>query len=100
MLETLGNLGDFVGGIAVVLSLLYVAFQIREGRRQRRAQALQDRISMRTGIWSDRQDKVALREALRKLTVSGRIGREIAPAALDELDKLDEQERTALGTCG
>ena len=28
-LEDLGNLGDFIGGIAVVASLIYLAFQIR-----------------------------------------------------------------------
>ncbi len=29
MLEDLGNIGDFVGGIAVVVSLVYLAYQIR-----------------------------------------------------------------------
>jgi len=29
-LETLGNLGDFVGGIAVVVTLIYLALQIRQ----------------------------------------------------------------------
>jgi hypothetical protein len=29
-LETLGNVGEFVGGIAVIASLLYLAFQIRQ----------------------------------------------------------------------
>ncbi len=28
-LQDLGNIGDFVGGIAVVISLVYLAFQIR-----------------------------------------------------------------------
>jgi len=28
-IETLGNLGDFVGGLAVIASLLYLAVQIR-----------------------------------------------------------------------
>jgi hypothetical protein len=30
MLEALGNLGDFIGGIAVVVTLIYLAFQIRQ----------------------------------------------------------------------
>jgi hypothetical protein len=29
MLEDLGNIGDFVGGLAVVITLIYLAFQIR-----------------------------------------------------------------------
>ena len=33
-LEDLANLGELVGGIAVVLSLLYLAFQIRQNTRQ------------------------------------------------------------------
>lgn len=30
MLEALGNLGDFIGGIAVVATLLYLAVQVRQ----------------------------------------------------------------------
>lgn len=30
MLETLGNLGDFVGGIAVVVTLVYLVIQVRQ----------------------------------------------------------------------
>jgi hypothetical protein len=29
ILETLGNLGDFIGGIAVVVTLIHLALQIR-----------------------------------------------------------------------
>lgn len=36
-METLGNLGDFVGGIAVVVTLVYVALQIRQNTRATRA---------------------------------------------------------------
>jgi hypothetical protein len=31
--ETLGNLGDFVGGIAVVVTLVYLAVQVRQNTR-------------------------------------------------------------------
>lgn len=34
MLEDLGNLGDFLGGIAVIATLLYLAIQIRQNTRQ------------------------------------------------------------------
>ena len=33
MLEDLGNLGDFLGGIGVVVTLIYLAFQIRDNTR-------------------------------------------------------------------
>lgn len=33
-LEALGNLGDFVGGVAVVVTLIYVAVQIRQNTSQ------------------------------------------------------------------
>jgi hypothetical protein len=33
-LEALGNIGDFIGGLAVVITLLYLAFQIRQNSRQ------------------------------------------------------------------
>ena len=33
MLEALGNLGDFIGGIAVVVTLLYLALQVRHNTR-------------------------------------------------------------------
>ena len=34
MLEDLGNLGDFVGGIGVVVTLVYLAIQIRQNTKQ------------------------------------------------------------------
>ena len=34
MIEALGNIGDFVGGIGVVVTLLYLAVQIRASRLQ------------------------------------------------------------------
>ena len=33
-LEALGNLGDFVGGIAVIVTLIYLALQVRQNNRQ------------------------------------------------------------------
>jgi hypothetical protein len=38
--ETLGNLGDFIGGLAVIISVLYLAVQIRQNTRLLRATAL------------------------------------------------------------
>jgi hypothetical protein len=34
VLEALGNLGDFVGGLAVIVTLAYLAVQVRQNTRQ------------------------------------------------------------------
>ncbi len=41
MLEDLGNLGDFIGGFAVVATLIYLAFQIRQNTSSVEAAAVQ-----------------------------------------------------------
>lgn len=41
MLEALGNIGDFVGGIAVIITLFYLAIQIRGNSRATRLAAMQ-----------------------------------------------------------
>ena len=41
MLDALGNIGDFLGGIGVVVTLLYLASQIRQNTRSLRASAHQ-----------------------------------------------------------
>ena len=40
-MEALGNIGDFLGGIAVVITLIYLAGQIRQNTRSIRASAFQ-----------------------------------------------------------
>ena len=41
MLDALGNLGDFLGGVGVVVTLLYLAVQIRQNTRSSRTQSYQ-----------------------------------------------------------
>jgi hypothetical protein len=41
MLDALGNIGDFVGGVAVVVTLLYLAAQIRHNTRSTKTQSWQ-----------------------------------------------------------
>lgn len=53
MLETLGNIGEFLGGMAVIASLVYVGFQLRETQKQMHANSLQQRINTRIQVWSD-----------------------------------------------
>ena len=44
-LEDLGNVGEFLGGVAVVVSLLYLAVQIRQNTRSVRRSAYQAIVS-------------------------------------------------------
>ena len=39
MFEALGNLGDFVGGVAVIVTLVYLAGQVRQNTRTSKATA-------------------------------------------------------------
>ena len=41
MLEALGNIGDFVGGIGVIATLLYLAAQIRQNTKSSRTESYQ-----------------------------------------------------------
>ncbi len=47
MLEALGNLGDFIGGLAVVVTLIYLAIQVRQNTIQLRKNAESAEISGR-----------------------------------------------------
>lgn len=52
-LEVLGNLGDFVGGIAVVLTLIYLAVQIRENTKEVRNNTVQALMDRSTGLFGE-----------------------------------------------
>ena len=41
MLENLGNLGDFIGGVGVVITLVYLATQVRQNTRALRLSSIQ-----------------------------------------------------------
>ena len=47
MLEALGNLGDFVGGLAVVVTLIYLAAQVRQNTVQLRRSAQLEHVDAR-----------------------------------------------------
>ena len=42
ILDTLGNLGDFIGGIAVVVTLAYLAYQMRRSTETVRANSVRE----------------------------------------------------------
>ena len=70
MLDGLGNIGDFLGGIGVVVTLAYLALQIRQNTQSVRSAALH---SLSTSI-SEFMDKVAQDPALTKLWFDGLSG--------------------------
>ena len=41
MVESLGNLGDFIGGIGVIITLIYLATQVRQNTAALRAASRQ-----------------------------------------------------------
>ena len=49
-LEMMGNIGEFVGGLAVVVSLLYLAVQIRQNSKTVRVAAYQSLNDMNTRV--------------------------------------------------
>ena len=42
MLEVLGNLGDFIGGVAVIVTIIYLAIQVRGNTSALRTRSRQD----------------------------------------------------------
>ena len=45
MLDALGNIGDFIGGIAVVITLLYLAYQLRQNTKSTQSASYQAIVS-------------------------------------------------------
>ncbi len=92
MLEQLANIGEFLGGIAVVASLIYVGVQLRENRKQMQANAAQLRIDSRIAIWNRQLDSDALHCARDKFFEHELYKRDVL---LDELEELTLRERRA-----
>jgi hypothetical protein len=80
-LENLGNIGEFVGAIAVILSLVYLGVQIRQNTRTVRASTYQDIVRLVQEI----DLLLASDPELNRIWVAGRRD----PAKLDD----DEQRR-------
>ena len=75
-LEDLGNIGEFVGAIAVVVSLLYLAMQIRQNTRTVRTSTYQAVLDASLRV----NENVLLDPALSRIFQVGRRD----PAQLDE----------------
>jgi hypothetical protein len=72
MLDVLGNLGDFVGGLAVVVTLIYLALQIRQNTATTRVQTVQHLLTSDTAS-ADTMIAGPLPEILAKLDAGERL---------------------------
>lgn len=95
MLEQLANIGELLGGVAVLTSLVYVGIQLRETRKQMQANALQISIDSRIAIWSRQLDSEALHCAKDKFFDDELYKRDVL---LDEIEELTLRERRAEGS--
>lgn len=74
MLEQLGNLGEFIGAIAVVVSLVYLAAQIRQNTRAIRANTFHGIVdSLTDGIAEIARDAELTRIWIEALRQSGEL---------------------------
>ncbi len=62
----LGALGEFVGSIAVLATLIYLTFQVREARAESRASLLQHRSDAARNLWISEASNPQLVAALVK----------------------------------
>ncbi len=62
----LGALGEFVGSIAVLATLIYLSFQVREARAESRASLLHHRSDAARGLWLSEASNPQLVAALVK----------------------------------
>ena len=77
MLNELGNIGDFVGGVAVVATLVYLAFQIRQNTATTRVQTIQHLLTSDTAA-ADSTLAGPVPEILEKLAA----GEELSPTEI------------------
>jgi hypothetical protein len=72
-LETLANLGEFVSAIAVVLSLIYLAAQIRQATRAQRAESYSRAVDRIATIQGRLAEDSQLADILLKGTIDHRV---------------------------
>jgi len=86
MLENLGNLGDFLGGVGVVVTLIYLATQIRQNTRQLKLDTESAKTIAFEGTNSDISrwiDEIVDNRDVAELWARG----------LTDIDRLDETDR-------
>lgn len=73
-IQDLGDIGDLIGGIAVVATLIYLAAQVRQNTAMITAQTVQSSVDATQRVLLFRAEQPALRAILRK----GRAGQEMS----------------------
>lgn len=90
MFDALGNIGDFIGGVGVVVSLVYLALQIRQNTMTTRVAAVQHILTNDTAA-ADSVISGPIPEILGKLEVGERLSQaEIAAYTLYMRGRLTE----------
>jgi len=84
-LQSLGNLGEFVSGLAVLASLVYVAFQVRQNTQ-----------SLRTENYARALERLAAMQA--QLGRDGELA-ELFSKGVSDVSKLSPQKRIQLTWC-
>ena len=90
MLDELGNIGDFLGGIGVVVTLVYLAAQIRQNTAQLRANAE----SMRTAALDETQRSM---NHWREAIIHRKDVAELWERGLSSGDQLDSADQIRFG---
>lgn len=65
--DAIGAIGDLVGGVAVIVSLVYVGLQMRQGNKISKSESLRELASEAKELflwWSDPERASVLRRAL------------------------------------
>ena len=75
MIENLGNIGDFIGGVGVFATLIYLATQIRQNTRSLRLASIQHIIGTSVSI-SETASSGPIPAILAKLEIGGRLTEE------------------------
>ena len=82
-LTDLGSLGGFISGIAVAISLIYLAIQIRQGSKIARASLRQSLAENQFAQLTLRATDPVIRAAFRKASVSEALSEDETAALLD-----------------
>ena len=90
----LGAMGEFIGSIAVLCTLLYLTVQVRQSTRQSRAQLLQHRNDAARALWLAGATNESLRKAVCKANAN--LG-QTRWAGLAERAGLSDEEAFAVG---
>jgi hypothetical protein len=94
----LGALGEFVGSIAVLATLIYLTFQVREARAESRSNLLHHRSDAARDLWLGEASNPALVAAIVKGDRALGGGREIDAVLVERAGLTEEEARMVVNT--